>query len=210
MEATVPTIDAGRLPHAAMDSRAPLWWGNLLLILIETTTIVLMLTSYYYVRPNFDTWPPPRAEPIPSMLDTTPLRTAGTVNTILLVASCVPMYLTDRAARRKRRWPVVGGLALMLVVGVAATWVRLYEFPATHFSWGDNAYASIVWTTLGLHLTYILAGALEFFIMGVWLLTHDIDDKHALDVTLAGGYWYWVAGIWLPVYVTIYFAPSFL
>jgi hypothetical protein len=27
---------------------------------------------------------------------------------------------------------------------------------------------------------------------------------------LVGGYWYWVAGIWLPVYATIYFAPRFL
>jgi cytochrome c oxidase subunit III len=61
-----------------------------------------------------------------------------------------------------------------------------------------------------MHLIYIVGGALEFFIMLVWLLIHDIDDKHALDVTLAGGYWYWVAGMWLPIYATIYFAPRFL
>jgi hypothetical protein len=31
--------------------------------------------------------------------------------------------------------------------------------------------------------------------LAVWLLRHDIDEQRALDVTLAGGYWYWLAGM---------------
>jgi cytochrome c oxidase subunit III len=203
-------IDVSALPDSGFDASAPLWWGNLLAILIETTTIILLLTSYYYIRRNFDVWPPPKPDPLPSMVDTRPIRGPGTANTVLLVASCLPMYLTSQAARRKRRWLTVLGLAALFLISLISLWIRCYEFPATHFSWGDNAYASIVWTTLGLHLTYILAGTGEFILMLAWLLVHDIDDKHALDVTLVAGYWYWVAGMWLPVYVTIYFGPSFL
>src|SRR5437868_6347720 len=74
----------------------------------------------------------------------------------------------------------------------------------------ESAYASVVWTTLGLAVTYQLAAAGEFFIMGLWLLFHDLDDKHALDVTLAGGFWYWVAGTGLVLYVIIFWGARFL
>jgi heme/copper-type cytochrome/quinol oxidase subunit 3 len=169
-----------------------------------------MLTCYYYIRKNYTDWPPPKPDPVPGFIDTRPDKTAGTVNTLLLVASVIPTYLMDRAARRRRRGATLLGLWLMFAVSIVAIVVRFYEFPATRFSWGDNAYASVLWVTLGLHLTYLLAGAGEFFIMAVWIMRHGIDEKKSLDVTLAGGYWYWVAGIWLPIYVTIYFGPSFL
>jgi cytochrome c oxidase subunit III len=208
MQTTQPTLDVSHLPENAFDARAPLWWGNLLMIFIETATVLILLTSYYYVRRNYDVWPPPRPE-YPALLDTRPDLGAATLNTVLLVGSCLPMYLTDLAARAKRRWPTTAGLAILFLISGISSWVRFYEFPAIKFSWGDNAYASIVWTMLGLHLIYIITGAMEFLIMIAWLMTHDIDDKHALDVTLAGGYWYWVAGIWVLIYVTIYFAPRF-
>ena len=40
--------------------------------------------------------------------------------------------------------------------------------------------------------------------------TLGIHICRGVDVTLAGGYWYWVAGIWIPIYVTIWYGPSFL
>ena len=208
--ATRAALDVSHLPENAFDARAPLWWGNLLLILIETTTILLLLTSYYYIRRNYEMWPPTRPDPLPSMIDTAPDLTPGTWNTALLVVSCLPMYLTDIAACKKRRWLATIGLALMLLISGISTWLRFEEFPSIHFNWADNAYASVVWTMLGIHLTYILAGGVEFLIMLLWMVVHEIDDKHALDVTLAGGYWYWVAGIWLLVYATVYLSPHFL
>jgi heme/copper-type cytochrome/quinol oxidase subunit 3 len=206
-EANPNALDVSHLPDSAFDARSPLWWGNLLAILIETTTIALMLATYFYVKRNFDQWPPPKADPMPSMIDPLPDLPPGTWLTVLLVASCLLMYLTDLAARKQRRGGVIVGLIVMTLIGAAALWLRFKEFPATRFSWGDNAYASVVWTLLILHLTYLLAGVLEFFIMGLWVILHPLDEKHALDVTLAGGYWYWTAGIWLPVYFTIYWVP---
>jgi cytochrome c oxidase subunit 3 len=209
-ESSRPALDVSHLPASAFDSRSPLWWANLLAILIETTTIILVLACYYYVKRNYDHWPPPKVDPMPSMINTDPDLAPGTWQTVLLVASCVPMYLTDMAARKMRRGGVLLGLGLMTPLAALSIWIRWKEFPATHFSWGDNAYASIVWTILVLHLTYILAGVLEFIVMGAWLVVHPIDEKHALDVTLAGGYWYWTAGIWLPVYVTLYWFPRWV
>ena len=42
-----------------------------------------------------------------------------------------------------------------------------------------------------------------------WLMRYGIDEKHAVDVTLTGGYWYWTAGSWLVLYVFVYWVPRF-
>jgi heme/copper-type cytochrome/quinol oxidase subunit 3 len=204
------TLDVSDLPDNAYDSRSPLWWGNLLMMFIETATVILILTMYYYCRRNYETWPPPKTTPLPSMVRPLPDLFWGTCNMVLLVLSCLPMYLTDMAARKQQQLRVVIGLGLMILLSGISLWIRCYEFPATHFSWGDNTYASLVWVILGLHWLYILAGALEFLVMWAWLLVHKIDPKHGLDITLAGGYWYWVAGTWLLLYFTVYFAPRLL
>jgi hypothetical protein len=46
--------------------------------------------------------------------------------------------------------------------------------------------------------------------MLAWLLTHPIDEKHAMDVTLAGGFWYWVAGTGAVLYVVLFWGPRIL
>jgi cytochrome c oxidase subunit 3 len=207
---TRPALDVSHLPTTAFDERSPLWWGNLLLVFIESTTLAIMLASYFYIRMNYDQWPPPKVDVIPPIGKPLPDLGAATADVVLMVVSCLPMYLTDMAARRKKRGLTLAGLVLMLAVSVAAMVLRWKELPATKFHWNDNAYASVVWTTLGLALTYQLAAALEFLIMAVWIVRHGLDEKHALDVTLAGGFWYWVAGTGTVLYVVLFWGPRFL
>src|SRR6266850_1882945 len=130
----------------------------------------------------------------------------GNTLMILIESTCFAMYLTDKAARRLKDKPVIIGLMLMFIVAIVAIILRFYEFAGTKFRWSDNAYASIVWTLLGLHLTYLIMAAGEFFIMGIWTITHPLDAHHAHDITLAGGSWYWIAGTWIVIYFVIYIA----
>jgi len=204
------TIDVSALPVDVFDWRSPVWWGNLLAILIETTTLALLVTSYFYLKRNFSEWPPPKVEVFPPIYRPVPELTWPTINLVLLVLSCVPMYLTDVAARRKNRMGTLLGLLVIFLVAVAATFIRFREFPGIHFKWNDNAYGSVVWWMLATHLTYILAAGAEFLILFFWVLTHKLDESHALDVTLGGGYWYWVAGTWVVVYVVVYWSARMM
>ena len=205
------TLDVSQLPSSAFDERSPLWWGNLLLIFVETTTLVLIVASYFYLRMNYDQWPPPKVDIHPPILHPVPDLGAATAGAALMLASCLPMYWTNMAARRKERRKVLLGLAFMFAVSVVALVLRAYEFPATKFWWNDNAYASTVWTALALHLTYQLVAAGEFLIMGAWVLVHEkLDSKHAMDVTLAGGFWYWVAGMGLVVDLVVFWGARIL
>jgi heme/copper-type cytochrome/quinol oxidase subunit 3 len=205
-------LDVSGLPNSAMDSDAPVWWGNALLIMIESTTVVLLLVSYFYIRRNFTEWPPPQPNTIPPLFHPVPDLLIPTIELILLVGSCFLMYWIDMASRRHEGKRVKLGLWLMVAIGAALVALRFFEMQPSHlkFRWDDNAYGSVIWIILGTHLTYLLAAVAEFFIMVLWLTVHSFDPKHGLDVTLLGGYWYWTAATWVACYATVYIGARVL
>ena len=69
-----------------------------------------------------------------------------------MLGACVIMLATDKAARRNEHKNTMIGLWVMFAISILTMVLRFYEFPGLRFHWNDNAYASIVWTTLGLHL----------------------------------------------------------
>jgi heme/copper-type cytochrome/quinol oxidase subunit 3 len=208
--ASRPTIDVSHLPEHGFDWNSPVWWGNLLLMVIETVTISLLLVSYFYVRRNYNVFPPPKVDVFPPIFKTEPNLFWGTLNLSLMALACIPMWITDQFARRMQRPWVIAGLLVMIVIALLTCWIRWKEFHSVYFWWNDNAYASVVWMILGTHATYLIAASLEFLVMGAWVMTHELDDAHALDVTLAGGYWYWLSGIFAIVYAVIYFGPRLM
>ena len=203
-------IDVSSLDDSSFDEGSPLWWGNLLLIFIETTTVALLIAIYYYLRMNFGEWPPPKVDVFPVLYHPVPDLGAATLNTLLLVLSCAAMYWTDMAARRLDKPKTTLGLAIMFIVSLINVYLVWRELPATKFWWNDNAYASIVWAILIAQLFYIVAGTLEFAVMGAWVATHELDKKHGLDVTLAGGYWYWVAATGAIIYFVVFWSPRWI
>jgi cytochrome c oxidase subunit III len=62
-------------------------------------------------------WPPPPT--------TRPDLLIPTVNTLLLLASVVPMYWVDRAARRLERRAVRLGLMLCVILGLVCSGLRV-------------------------------------------------------------------------------------
>jgi cytochrome c oxidase subunit III len=204
-----PILDVSHLPTHRFDHRSTLWWGNLLLIAIETTMFGVLVASYFYLSMFMDVFPPPRTQS-PTLLDTAPDLGVGTCNVVLLVASCLPMYWGDRASRRLQCNRAVLWFGLCLLLGVISIALRAYEFPATHFRWDSNAYGSLVWFLLGFHLTHLIATTLELLLLELWLIVHGLDERRALDATVNAAYWYWMAGVWVPLYIVLYFAPRVL
>ena len=208
--ATRRTIDVAHLPDEVFGERATVWWGNTLMLCIETATLAVLLVSYFYLRMNFDQWPPPKVDAYPPIAHPVPDLGVSTLNVLLLIASVFAMAWTHRAAHKLNRGRVLLGLGVMFAASALVTWLRWKEFPATKFWWNDNAYASIVWLIIGMHLLYSLAGAGEFLVMGLWVMTRKLDEAHALDVTLAGIYWYWVAGTGVVIYLVVYWGARVL
>jgi cytochrome c oxidase subunit 3 len=198
-------IDVSNLPGTVLDHRSPIWWGNILLLAIETTMFALLAAMYFYVRVvDFSVWPPPQPSRIPPIYNSAPDLLVPTINLFILLLSVWPMVWADRACLKRKVAAVATGLVLCVLLGIGVIVIRFFEFKSLHFRWDDNAYASIVWSIVGLHLTHLVIATAENLIMLLWILVHGLDDKHARDVRVTATYWYWVAGIWIVFYFIIW------
>ena len=204
-----PAIDVSALPESVVDHRSLVWWGNNLLIVVETTMFALLVAGYFYMRPNFTSWPPPQVNQPIAHFDPVPALGVPTVNLILLIVTLAPMIWADWACLKHKRRTTEIALALLILLGAGCVVLRCYEFPALHFRWDDNAYASIVWTIMGLHLLHLVVAVLEMVMMLTWVLVKGLDDKHARDVRVTAVYWYWIVGTWIILYGIIIPGPRF-
>src|ERR1051325_5138941 len=203
---TRPVIDVAELPHHGFDTLDTIWWGNNLLLAIETSMFAILVATYFYLRQNFSLWPPPLAQ-LTGPLDPLPSLGFGTANAILLLLSCLPMIWADVSARRGIKSGVQRGLVICLLIGFVAIVLRSFEFSAVKFRWDSNAYGSIVWFILGMHMLHLITLTCETFLLTAWSFMREFDMKHRVDITALAVYWYWVVGIWMVLYAIVYFAP---
>jgi len=203
---TRAVIDISELPHHEFDTYDPVWWGNNLLLAIETSMFAILIATYFYLRQNFTLWPPPLAQ-LTATLRPLPELGYGTANTILLLLGCIPMVLSDLAARRGNRDTARIGLVICAVIGFCAIVLRGFEFSAVYFRWDSNAYGSIVWFMLGMHMLHLMILTTETVLLTIWIFKREFDMKHRVDIVTIGVYWYWVVAIWIVLYAIIYFTP---
>lgn len=204
------TIDVRNYPEWVLDHRAPVWWGIVNLIIVLTTFAMLALGSYFYLARDFQQWPPTQSNTYPAEYQPLPDLLWSTATLALLLLSCGPAVVADRAARGLRQRELRPGLVLTLACGLGAIALRVVEFQQLAFRWDDNAYGSIVWAILVLHLLFLYAATVAMALMTIWSCTHQLDEKHAFDVTVVCLYWYWMAVVWIPSYLVVYWSPRFL
>lgn len=196
---TRPVIDVSELPTTVLDSRAPLWWGLIGLIAIESTMFALLAVSYFYLRGGASVWPPPRDAAHTAL---------ASVNLGLLLASLVPMVLTDRAAQRRSLRAMRGWLLVATACGLVCLVIRVFEFSTMSVRWDAHVYGSLVWTILGMHSLHLLSSNGENVLFTVLLFKGPIEEKHLLDLRLNALYWYFVVLAWVPLYAIVFLDPG--
>lgn len=199
---TRPVIDVSELPTYVFGHRPLTFWATLSMILMEGTMFVVLLVSYFFLRTTVPDWPPGPTSP-PDLF-------WGTLNTFVILASCVPNYFAERAAKRLdlgrlRLWMIVT-LAFAVVFAV----VRVYEFRALNCSYDQNAYGSIVWLNMGFHTAHLLTDMVDTVVLITLMFVGPVEGKRFVDVSENGIYWYFVVAMWLPLYAVIYVAPRFM
>jgi heme/copper-type cytochrome/quinol oxidase subunit 3 len=158
----------------------------------------LVIVSYLYIKGRNPHWAPGAVPPA--------LRW-GTLNTIILLASCIPNQLTKKAAEKMDLAGVQVWMIVCLVFAAAFNIVRIFEFRNLNVWWDTNAYGSVTWTLLGFHTTHIVTDFLDSAVLAVLMFTGPLEEKRFVDVSENAMYWYFVVLSWLPIYALIYFAP---
>jgi cytochrome c oxidase subunit III len=197
-----PVLDVSGLPSYAYGQRSILWWGTLGFCLIEATAFALAVVAYFYLRDRTGAWPPDGFK--------TPDLRWGTLNTALLLASCLPNKWVKAAAEREDIGAVRLWLSVCLAFGLAFNAVRGFEFGVLNVRWDDNAYGSIVWTLMFLHTTHIVTDVADTAVLAVLMFTRHGRGRRFVDVSENAFYWYFVVLTWLPIYAVAYLAPRWL
>ncbi len=192
-------LDLTKLPPHGLGTASLTWWGTLAFMLIEGTGFALSIVVYLYLMSLAPHWP--MNAPPPDLLP-------GTALTALLIASLLPNVLIARWARQQNLAKVRVGLIIMSLLGVAPLIVRIFEFPAMHVSWDQNAYGSIVWVMLGLHTTHIITDLIDTLVLTCLMFSrHGDNPRRYGDVSDNAMYWNFVVATWLPMYICLYWIP---
>jgi cytochrome c oxidase subunit 3 len=195
-------VDVGHLPdQGAFGPSGLIWWGTVGYMIIEGSMFVMTLITYFYLRLKVEAWPP--SLPDPALF-------WGTVNLVLLLVSAIPNHIVKVAAEacdgRRVRWALVACVAF----GAALVLVRWFEFGSLNARWDDNAYGSMVWCLMALHTMHLLTDVGETAVLTALALTQPLSKRRYIDFAENGLYWYFVVAWWIPVYLTVYFAPRWL
>jgi heme/copper-type cytochrome/quinol oxidase subunit 3 len=189
-------MDVSELPEHGMGIASPTWWGTSAFMLIEGTGFALAIAMYFYLMSIAPVWP--IDAPNPDLF-------AGTLVTLLLLASVVPNVLVGRWARARDLRKVRIGLVIMSIAGVLPLLVRPFEFAALHIKWDANAYGSVTWLLLGLHTTHILTDVIDTLVLTALMFTRHADNLRRYgDVEDNTMYWNFVVVTWLPIYGCLY------
>jgi heme/copper-type cytochrome/quinol oxidase subunit 3 len=194
-----PVLDISALPRFKFGIHAPIWWGQLLMAVIEGWMMLMLLAAFLYVRLSFTAWPPPGVKE--------PDLGLPTLNLLLLIVSCVPMKISDKAALACE-WPkAIFWTVIWLIFGAVICGLRFWEWSRFGFAWDDHLYGSLVWLTFALHAAHLVAAELETVVLlGLTLLGYRggrVRQGYNVDEL----YWYLVVVMGLAIYLVIYAMP---
>ena len=194
------TDDVAGLPTYKFGTSSLTWWGIIGFMLIEGTAFGLAFAAYFFLMGHEQGWPP-EGRAAPDVL-------AGTLFTILILASEVPNTMLKKAANERDVPTVRILLPVMVVIGVVLLVIRGFEFNSLNVRWTDNAYGSIIWAFLLLHTTHILTDWFDTVVLTFLMRTPlGYEGRRLVDTDENSLYWRYVWLLWIPIYLMIYWVP---
>jgi cytochrome c oxidase subunit 3 len=195
-------VDVSALPTVVFGSRATTWWGMMCFMAVEGTTLAICAASYFYLRKNFSAWPPEGTRQ-PSLL-------VPTISVIALLSSNGLAVAMNRAAKEEDFFRTRLLLIVSTVVGLGLFGLRLLEFRSLNTTWDANAYGSIAWATMGMHSSLLLMDTMETGGLAVVYALGRAQPKHFVHASENSIYWWFTTLSWVPLYVMIFWSPTFL
>ena len=199
MRPTRVVADLSGLPRTVFGHRSQMWWGTVGFIAIEGTTLAIAALSYFYLRKNFSSWPP---EPV-----LRPALVIPTIQAVLMLLSNIPMAAADRASTRLDQAGVRRGMIICSVLVVVMVGLRWFEFRSLNVRWDSNAYGSAAWAVVTVHGTLLLLEAAETLAMTALMVKGPVEERDLAGISDNALYWYFMTGVWIPLYAIVYLSP---
>jgi cytochrome c oxidase subunit III len=178
------------------------FWGMAMVIATEAVIFLGLVSSYFFLWAGTKgEWPQGgiEAPELPRILIFTPI----------LLLSSVPVFWAESAVRRGRIGQVRVALFIAFVMGLAFLINQILEYRDLTFGWHDNAYASIFYTTTGLHGLHVLVGLLMSLVVQLKAALGRYTPERHTNIQVFSLYWHFVDAVWIVVFTSLYLAPHF-
>jgi cytochrome c oxidase subunit 3 len=186
------------LPVGSEGKRSGGWWGMLALIVTEGALFGYLLFTYFYLASQTEQhWPP----------DGLPILVMPGVNTLILLASSVSVWVCERCIQRRLRFWSLASMTLALGLGVCFVAIQFNEWDKKTYDMASNLYGSLYFTITGFHMLHVIVGLIILMALLLWIALGYFDDRRHAAVTIGGLYWYFVDVVWLFIFTTLYLSP---
>jgi cytochrome c oxidase subunit 3 len=185
-DATIPRISNGRI-------------AMMVLIAAESMLFAGLIGTYLVFRLGAPAWPPPGLPRLPLGLTA--------LNTVVLLASVVPMHRALRALRQPFDRGVARHVELTAVLGVVflaiqgTEWARLVAHGLTLSS---GAYGGAFYVLIGCHGLHVLAAVIWLAVVAFVARRHRIAVTRPAALEMCGIYWYFVCALWVVLFPLVY------
>ncbi|QDZ06874.1 heme-copper oxidase subunit III [Sphingomonas panacisoli] len=173
-------------------------WGIGALIASEAALFSYLLFAYYYTAAS--------AQP-GWLLEARPAMWPALPNTVLLLASSFVAWFGEKGVEKGNRAQALAGLGGAFVMGAVFATVQMKEWADKPYRPDTSSYASLYFTTTGLHMAHVVAGLIILAIMGLWVALDYFSPRRRIVVSAGILYWHFVDIVWLFVFTTYYLTP---
>ncbi|HEY7650902.1 MAG TPA: cytochrome c oxidase subunit 3 [Methylomirabilota bacterium] len=173
--------------------------ATMFLIAGEVMFFAGLVSAFLVLRVGAAVWPPPLQPRLP-------VGVTG-LNTLVLIASSVAVFVAMRALRRGERRAATRSLQTAAGLGVAFLivqgyeWLRLVHFGLTVSS---STYGATFYTLIGTHGVHVLGALLWLALMLRGLSRGRFTEGRTAPVRACAIYWHFVVTLWPFLYVLVY------
>ncbi|GAC07591.1 cytochrome c oxidase subunit 3 [Paraglaciecola chathamensis] len=192
-------VDVSNFSRHLNGQKAPIWWGIIGLILIELSVVSAFTVTYLYLYMQHPQWPPNDIAPPPLLIPTW--------STILMLLSCVTMYLAGKSVEKNHSKGFVIYTFASVIMALMVLWIRWQQFDNFDMRWDQHVYGSLLWTISGFHFIHIVSAAIGTAAIGLFGMADFYTKQRQIGVVVDTMYWNFVAFAWLPFYLVLYYFP---
>lgn len=173
--------------------------GAAVFIVSESVFFLGVFLAYFYLRADTRLV---SDQPAPDLL-------LPVLNTLVLACSVVAIAWAERGIARGQQQRLVTGVTIAAALGLVFMAVQSVEFARlaqVGFTPNSSAFGSTFFALLVFHVARVFAGVSFMVIVLIRALMGQFSARRRVAVQSCALYWYFIACVWLVVFVVLYIA----
>ena len=162
-----------------------------------------------FLWPEFEsTWPTNGPANVGGEFSTIPAFGLPAINTAILLASGVTITIAHHALKAGNRGILKVFLALTFILGFAFIGLQaeeyIHAYQELNLTLGSGVYGSTFFMLTGFHGLHVTLGAIMLLVIWLRVMKGHFTPTHHFAFEAVAWYWHFVDGVWLGLFIFVY------